>query len=109
MSRVNLVSCGIPIVYNVSSMDILVSSIVLNQSVTIIARCYDLLGNFSFEKLIKIEGEEYLLWGTDDNYLMSLAASKLGVTIAPEVVIPPIVDEVVIPEDDQMVDDLEFM
>jgi hypothetical protein len=105
MSKVNLVSCGIPIVYNVSSMEILVSSIVLNQSVTIIARCYDLLGNFSFEKLIKIEGEEYLLWGTDDNYLMSVAANKLGVTIAPDIVIPPIIDEVPLSIDENMIDE----
>jgi hypothetical protein len=30
---------------------------------------------------IKIEGDEYQAWGSDDNYILELIASKLGIQL----------------------------
>ena len=43
-------------------------------------------------KIISMEGDDYKLWGEDDNYLIDFLAAKLGLTVAepePEPVVEP--------------------
>jgi hypothetical protein len=38
-------------------------------------------GNDVYRQAILIAGDEYNAWGSDDNYLITIAAQKLGVTL----------------------------
>lgn len=72
----------IPFYYNVKSFDIIVTGLQLNTLVNIIARCYDVNNKFLFDQVFVIEGQEYLNWGNNDEYLVDLVCSKLGLTKA---------------------------
>ena len=53
----------------------------LFNSITV---CASLFENTTLvdNKVFKIEGTEYSSWGTDDNYIVNLVLSKLGMTPA---------------------------
>ena len=70
--------------YLVSSFDMNVVITQLNVSATVISNTFDKEGRRLYETQIVVEGAEYDAWGTDDNYLKSLIASKLGLVIKPE-------------------------
>lgn len=80
-NSVEVVEKEVMLPYLVSSFDMNVIFISLGHSVTVIANTYDSSKNRLYEKQIVIEGEEYDAWGTDDDYLKSLIASKLGLVI----------------------------
>lgn len=83
MSKIQVIEKQIPFYYNVKSFEIIITGLQLNQLVILIARCYDIDNKFLFDKIYTIEGEEYLLWGNDDEYLINLVALKLGVVLEP--------------------------
>lgn len=78
--------------YLVKYFTLNVVGIDLNVSATIITNTYDAKHTFLFTKSFIIEGQEYLDWGSNDDYLKSLIASKLGLVIepVPEPIIEPI-------------------
>lgn len=65
----------------ITSFDVLITSLKLNEGVHIRSRAYSFEMEIIFEKLFFINGEEYENWGTDDMYIIRLIASKLGLTI----------------------------
>jgi hypothetical protein len=67
--------------YLVSSFDMNVVITQLNVSATVISNTYDSSNNRLYEKQFVVEGAEYDAWGTDDNYIKNLVASKLGLEI----------------------------
>ena len=94
MSKIQVRETNVPIYYLVKSFDINIIILDLTKSVDLTARCYDKNGDFLYQKSFSIVGEEYLNWSDDDNYLIDLVASKLGLEIdpvIPDVVIPDIV------------------
>lgn len=80
---VEVVEKEIMLPYLVSSFDMNVIIVSLGHSACVITNTFDSSKNRLYEKQIVIEGEEYNAWGTDDNYLKSLIASKLGLEIKP--------------------------
>jgi|694.fasta_scaffold11728_4 hypothetical protein len=69
--------------HTIDHFEINVVSLKLNSSVSVIINCYDKFKVFLFNKLVDICGEEYLAWGNDDEYLITLISSKLGFTLQP--------------------------
>lgn len=61
-------------------IDIQGISITPNTSAKVQVLCY-FAGNQIQMKFVDIEGEEYLAWGNDDNYLIALVGHKLGMGI----------------------------
>jgi hypothetical protein len=57
-----------------------VSNLQIGISVDITLLIKDLNGNIFKVENVKIEGEEYDNWGTDDQYLVNLVLSKVGLT-----------------------------
>ena len=64
----------------ITNVNIKIVNLVLNTSVEAIVVALDNDNNFIYNERIKIEGEEYQNWGTDDNYLENLVLSKLGLS-----------------------------
>ena len=69
--------------YLVDSFSMVVYINQLGVCAIVIAITYDKDKNRLYEKQIVIEGAEYDAWGTDDNYIKDLVASKLGLEIKP--------------------------
>lgn len=82
-NSVEVVEKEVSLPYLVSSFDMNVIITQLNVSATIISNTYDSSNNKLYEKQFVIEGAEYDAWGSDDNYLKELIASKLGLEIKP--------------------------
>lgn len=64
--------------YTIDSVSIRVIDYQLNSSVTVQVYINDILNNVIDIQTIKIEGEEYDNWGSDDSYLENLVLQKLG-------------------------------
>lgn len=56
-------------------------SLILDVNVIVNVLLYNSDNIVIQNQVITIEGEEYDLWGNDDDYLINLIASKLGLTI----------------------------
>ena len=80
-NSVEVVEKEVMLPYLVSSFDMNVIFISLGHSATVIANTYDSSKNRLYEKQIVVEGSDYDAWGTNDDYLKSLIAGKLGLTI----------------------------
>ena len=65
-----------------SKIEISVMEVVLNSHANLSVRFLDENGGFLKHEDVKIEGDEYDAWGLDDQYLIDLALSKLGLTQA---------------------------
>lgn len=57
-----------------------VVELVLNEYVIVSVTFYNATDNPVKHDIVKIEGEEYAAWGTDDSYLTNLILQKLGLT-----------------------------
>jgi len=64
----------------VSKIEMEVVEMVLDSHVTMIVHYLNANGNSLDNKIVKIEGEEYNAWGDDDNYIINLVLTKLGLT-----------------------------
>jgi hypothetical protein len=69
--------------YLVNSFDMNIYILHLGVSAVVISNTYDKDGRQLYNKQFIIEGSEYDAWGTDDNYIKELVASKLGLEIKP--------------------------
>ena len=55
--------------------------LVLFNSARINVELLDEKNNMMDFKIITMEGEDYVNWGSDDNYIINFVANKLGFTI----------------------------
>lgn len=78
---IEVVEKEVALPYLVDSFSMVVYINQLGVSAVVIAITYDKDKNRLYEKQIVIEGAEYDAWGTDDNYIKDLVASKLGLEI----------------------------
>ena len=85
MSKIQVIQQEIPFYYNVKSFSIMIIGLELNKSVSILAKYYDVDEKFLFEKMYYIEGQEYNDWGSNDDYLINLVASKLGLVLESQI------------------------
>lgn len=67
--------------YVVTKLDIQILDLKLNESVLVLVSLYDEHEVRVSQKQIVISGDEYNAWGSDDQYLLTLIASKFGLTI----------------------------
>jgi hypothetical protein len=86
MSKIQVEEKEIPFYYLVKSFDIIIIGLELNKYVNVLAKYYDINDVYLFEKIYFIEGQEYLDWGSDDEYLINLVASKFGLVIQSQVI-----------------------
>lgn len=64
-------------------MSIRVLNLVFGTSIEVIATIVQENGTATQNYHLVISGEEYLAWGSDDEYMVNLIATKVGVTLVP--------------------------
>jgi len=64
----------------VDKIDIEISELVLDSHVVVRVHYRDVGGIHLATKTVRIEGDEYNVWGDDDNYIINLVLTKLGLT-----------------------------
>ena len=64
----------------VDKIEMEVMEMVLDSHVTMLVRYLNNNGNLLDNKTVRIEGDEYNAWGDDDNYIINLVLTKLGLT-----------------------------
>lgn len=62
----------------ITNIKISIMSIELFKSVTIVVSLLNNDDNIIDNKVIKLEGNDYLNWNNDDNYIKNIVISKLG-------------------------------
>lgn len=80
-NNIEVVEKEVSLPYSVTSFDMNVYINKLGVSAVVLANTYDKDGRQLYNKQFIIEGAEYDAWGTDDNYIKDLVASKLGLEI----------------------------
>jgi len=65
----------------ITSIKINIMSLELFKSVTIVVSLLNNNNNIIDNKVIKLEGDDYLNWNNDDNYIKNMVLSKLGYTL----------------------------
>ena len=80
---IEVVEKEVALPYLVDSFSMVVYINQLGVSAVVIAITYDKDKRRLYEKQFIIEGAEYDAWGTDDNYIKDLVASKLDLEIKP--------------------------
>jgi hypothetical protein len=63
-----------------TTIEINVMELVLNSHVIVAVSFKNSNGNLLKNEMVKIEGEEYAGWGSDDEYLINLVLTKLNLT-----------------------------
>ena len=76
---VNIVDHALPTPV-ATKIELSVIEVVLNSYVSISVSYFNSNGNLIHNEHVKIEGEEYNNWGLDDQYLVNLVLTKLGLT-----------------------------
>ncbi len=66
----------------ITSIDILTGELSLNNSVNFPVKLHDQDGNIVSIEFVRIEGEEYSNWSSDDQYVVDLILSRLNLTKA---------------------------
>jgi len=74
---INDVTLAAPVVTRV---EMEVMEMVLNSHVVMVVHYLNAAGNLLDNKSVKISGDEYNAWGDDDNYIINLVLTKLGLT-----------------------------
>jgi hypothetical protein len=74
---INDVTLAAPVVTRV---EMEVMEMVLNSHVLMVVHYLNAAGNLLDNKYVKISGDEYNAWGDDDNYIINLVLTKLGLT-----------------------------
>jgi hypothetical protein len=68
------------VVNTANSAELQVNNLIIGLSVDIMVLIKDSNGNIFKVEGVHIEGEEYNNWGNDDQYLVNLVLSKIGLT-----------------------------
>lgn len=63
-----------------NKVELRVSNLQISSSVDVTLLIKDLNGNIFKVENVHIEGEEYNNWGSDDQYLVNVVLSKVGLT-----------------------------
>jgi hypothetical protein len=65
-------------VFNITKVNMRVMEYILKTSCTVFYQLVDETGASPKSGIIKIEGDEFREWGTDDTYIENLILTKLG-------------------------------
>ena len=79
----------------ITSFEIDSISVALFSSATVRVNVFS--GNYRTDvRLILLEGDNYINWGNDDDYINQYVANVLGLTIKPVIIEPVVVEPVVV-------------
>lgn len=79
-SEIPVVPCDVSVVNKIGSFTILLQNFVIGVSVDLVVSIFDVEKKFVSTALIPLEGEDYTLWGTNDDYLINFVCNKLNFT-----------------------------
>lgn len=65
----------------ISYFSIQVNEFEFNKSVTLVICLFDENNYIITNEIIKLEGQDYLRWGTDDNYIINYICQKYNLTL----------------------------
>jgi hypothetical protein len=84
MSRVeaNIVPQDKTTTYQITGFRVQVRSLDLFNSVTLLVLMLDASGSPRDSQIVKLEGDDYLAWNNDDQYIINKVAEICGFTIA---------------------------
>ncbi len=68
-------------VKTVHSFSVKVNNVILHTSAKLMVHLHDENNNLIDVKIIEIVGDDYLNWGSNDDYITNFVAQKLGFTI----------------------------
>jgi len=68
-------------VKTVHSFSVKVNNVILHTSAKLMVHLHDENNNLIDIKIIEIVGDDYLNWGSNDDYITNFVAQKLGFTI----------------------------
>lgn len=68
-------------VRTISSFSIRVQQLDLFKSVSLVVMLFDTDGNIVETKFLTLEGEDYLGWNNDDQYIVNYVANKLNLNL----------------------------
>lgn len=77
---VNIEPKDITQVNTATNVEMHMSNLVLGTSIDINVLFKDSQGRVFKMELVRVQGDEYSQWGNDDNYLIDLVLSKLGLS-----------------------------
>lgn len=64
----------------VVSVELVIGTLILGSSIDVNVLFRNQQGRIFKSELVHIQGDEYNQWGNDDNYLIDLVLSKVGLT-----------------------------
>ena len=64
-------------------MSVQEQNIVLYQSVDILVKLFDANQALCDVKVLSLNGDDYQNWGANDNYILNISCTKLGITLQP--------------------------
>lgn len=79
-NNINIVPCDVSVINKVGSFTIMLQNFKLGISVDLIVSVFNTDKKFISTVLLPLEGEDYLLWGNDDNYLVNYICNKMNFT-----------------------------
>ncbi len=82
-TNINVEPHDIITVKKITSITIRIVNLVLFTSVTVSVNLFNESGYVCDTRTLDITGEEYLAWNNNDEYLVDLVCSKLGLTPIP--------------------------
>lgn len=83
-SKVNIVPCDVSVINKIGSFTIILQNFKLGESVDLIVTLFNTENIYVSTISIPLAGEDYNLWGNDDDYLVNFICGKLNFT--PELV-----------------------
>ena len=79
-----IIPCDVSVVNKIGSFAIILQNFVIGVSVELIVSIFDTDKKFVSTVMIPLAGDDYILWGSDDTYLVNFICEKLNFTPQPE-------------------------
>ena len=70
-------------VQTIHSISITVKNVILYKSAEIFVNFYDETERFLDVKMVELTGDDYLNWGSNDDYITNFVSQKLGIVFKP--------------------------
>jgi hypothetical protein len=81
-TSVNVQASIITTVKTITSFNVRVQQLELFKSVSLIVMLFDTDGIVIDTKFMTLEGQDYLAWNNDDQYILNYVANKLNLTLS---------------------------
>jgi hypothetical protein len=82
-TEIPIIPHEISIINQIGKFTLTLTNFVLSTSVDLIVSLYDTENKFISTILMKLEGDDYLNWGNNDDYLITYICTKLDFELQP--------------------------